>query len=668
MGWKTQMPIPVLVDTGEKMMQVVRHVKDTGVCALDTETTGLDLMRDHVIFWSLCPSLDTRYCLTRDMLRIFREELAKDPDIIWPMTNANFDNNMMANSGVPLLEGPVHCTLVMDWLHDENRSGRHGLKETAQDHLGLNMREFKSVFKKQRGETYQEALFRMWDQERQNAIDYASMDAWASLAVWKYLKRELMDEGTVGGINLWDIFTNIEAPYTKVLYQCIRRGVMIDVGYLEEPREAIDVDLKKLAKKINKIAGREVNPLSPKALQKVFFGELGYEPVKWTSGGASGNKQPSLDEGVLKTFAAKGDKLSNLILEYRGLNKVKGTYIDGMIERCDTRRRIHPNLTQHVAVTGRLTSKDPNLQNIPRPDEDVYQLRGAFMPGTGMAMVAADYSQLEMRLLAVCANDPKMQEVIRNGWDIHMGTASIMFGKPYEEYVKAKKEAGKLEHAKVSFNDWPEWVQILMRERQTSKTIGFGINYGEGDRALARKLGIPLEEAQDRKGIYFGQYQKVEEFINQTHQDCRDFKEVFTILGRKRRLLESDADWKAPFFSRKQGKWIPERPGPLAARALRQAVNSIIQGSAADVARCAQIRCEEDDVLRDLGVQQILQIHDEILFEVPYENLEEGCERIRNVMQQPFADLPDRLGLGFSDLPVPLNVDVGHGEAWSEAH
>ena len=474
MGWKPQMPIPELVDNPIRMQQVCREITDIGVCALDTETTGLDLMRDHIMFWSLCPSLDKRYCLTRPMLRIFREELSRNPNIIWVMTNANFDNNMLANSGVPLLRGPIHCTLVMDWLHDENRFGHHGLKQTALDHLGLSMREFKTVFQKEKRETYQDILLRVWDQRRDDAIDYASMDAWASLAVHKYLKRRLMDEKTIGGITLWDLFVNIEVPFTKVLYNCIRRGVMVDIKYLEERRGPINRDMKKLAKKINKIVGREVNPLSPKELQIVFFNELKYAPVKWTTGGASGNKQPSLDEGVLKTFAGKGDKLSNLILDYRGLNKVKGTYIDGMINRCDSKHRIHSTLAQHVVVTGRLSSSNPNLENIPRGDGDVYQLRGAFIPAPGYTIVASDYRQVEMRLLAVAANDPKMQEVIRNGWDIHMGTASIMYGVPYEELVKAKKETGKLANAKVPKNKWPEQIRLLMGYRQTSKTVGFG--------------------------------------------------------------------------------------------------------------------------------------------------------------------------------------------------
>jgi DNA polymerase-1 len=668
MGWNIQLPIPELVSTPERMLQVCRQIKDTGICALDTETTGLNIIKDIILFWSLCPDLQTRFCLTRDMLPIFEQEIARNPDIVWIMTNANYDNNILANCGVPLMEGPIHCTLVMDWLHDENRLGRHGLKETALDHLGLNMRQFKSVFKKAGKETYQDTLLRMWDQEQENAIDYASMDAWASLAVWKHLKKKLIDEQTIEGITLWDIFVNIEAPFTKVLYNCIRNGVKINVDYLEERKVPIDKDLKILARKINKIVGREINPLSPTDLQKVFFEELRYKPIKFTSGGQSGNRKPSLDVGVLKAFSEQGDKLSNLILDYRGLVKTKSTYIDGMINKCDNNHRIHPTLTQHVAVTGRLSSVNPNLQNIKHPDDDEYQLRGGFIPAPGYKMVACDYKQIEMRILAVLAKDEKMQEVIRNGWDIHMGTASIMYGIPYEKIVEAKKIAGGLERKKVPRTEWPDWVVEYVGYRRTSKTIGFGVNYEQGDMALAAKLGVSVEEARKRKRIYFDQYLSVEKFIEKTHQQCRYLLEVLTILGRKRRLRDSDADWRDAYFNRKIGEWIPERPGPLAARALRQGGNSRIQGSAADIVKLAQIRCMEDSKLEELGVRQILQVHDEILFEVPTENLKEGCERIKTITESPFYDLPERLGLNFRKLPIPLDVDIGHGESWMEAH
>jgi DNA polymerase-1 len=656
-----------LVDNWETMEPLVKRIRDTKLCGLDTETTGLDLAKDHVLFWSLAPDMESRFCLDRRMLEIFEAEIAGDESISWVMTNANFDNCMLANSGVPLLKGPIYCTLVMDWLYDENRR-RHGLKETAMDYLGLNMRKFKEVFKKKQKETYQDALLRMMDQEPESAIDYASLDAYATLAVFKHLKEELENERTVHGNTMWDLFKDFEAPYTKVLYKCIRRGVMLDIGWLEEIREPIVKDMRYLERQINKIAGFEVNPQSPTQLRSLFFDRLGYEPVKMTSGGKSGNKQPSTDESILNDWAKAGCEVSKLILQHRALGKVKGTYVDGMIQRCDPHLRIHPMLTQSVTVTGRLSSREPNLQNIPRPDDDKYGLRGAFMPGTGMTLVAADYRQLEMRILAHVSKDKRMQEVIRNGWDIHMGTASVMYNVPYEEMAAAKKKADQLKEAEVPREKWPARVRELMGYRQDAKAIGFGINYGKGDNALAEDLGISKEEAQERKRKYFKPYPNVELFIATTHRQTRETLEVATILGHKRRLTDADADWRGGYYDLRQRRDVPERPGPLAARALRQDVNSIIQGSAANIAKLAQQLCEESEDLARLGAEQILQVHDEILFEVPEEYLKECCETIKGIMEKPLIDIPERLGYNFRELDVPLDVDVGHGEAWSEAH
>jgi DNA polymerase-1 len=663
------------------MEQVCREVRDIGMAGLDTETTGKDdWMKDFVLFWSLSTGAGNRYCLSKRMLDIFDQELAGDPNILWAMTNANFDRCMLANSGVRDLAGPVHCTLVMDWMHNENRTGRHGLKQTSLDHLGLNMNEFKKVFKKQKGETYQDTLLRMMKEEPDKAIDYASMDAWASLELWKFLKAKLEAEPAVTGVPLWTLYDKIEVPYSKTLYHNIRNGLMLDQGWLKQIRVPITEKMDEVLYKFYKLAGEEVNLNSPKQLVELFINKLGKKPIKWTSGGKSGNKQPSVDESVLKIWAADGDPHANLLMEYRSLGKVRGTYIDGMLNRVGADGRIHPVINQHITVTGRLSSSDPNLQNIPRPDDDVWGLRGAFMPGTGYTLVAIDYRQLEMRLMAHMSGDENMRGVIRKGWDIHAGTASLMYQVPYEEIQEAKFLKGWLDHDHVPRENWPEWISLYTGHRQDAKTIGFGLNYGEGDAAMAIKLGISREEAKRRKEKYFEPYPMVKEFIEYTHESCRETLEVHTILGRKRRLLEADADWKEGFYSHRYKKWVPERPGPLAARALRQAVNSVIQGSAADVARLAQILTdpqvmteiglanEQSELIGNLGIRQLLQVHDEIIFEVPNENLKEGIGVLSGTMERPFQYVPEMTGIDFREISIPLDVDAGYGEAWSEAH
>jgi len=663
-----KVPTPEWIDTPERTIEVCREIKDTGICALDTETTGKDdWTKEHIIIWSLCPHLGVRYCLDRLMLPVFKKEISKNPDITWVMTNMNFDNCMLANSGIPLMPGPIHCTLVMDWLHDENRR-KHGLKETALEHLGLNMREFKKVFKKQKGETYQDVLFRMMEQNPDDAIDYASLDAFASLAVYQDLKRKLEREEAAHGLTMWDLFEKFEAPYGRVLYHNIRRGVAVDVGYLHDIAKPIGEALKRIQFKINKKVGKEINIRSPKQLIDYFVHDQKLVPLRWTSGGSSGNKQPSVDVTTLQAWAKQGHEVAKLIVDYRSLDKVRGTYVEGMIKRTSSDGRIHPKLTQHKVVTGRLSSTDPNLHNIPRPDDDVWNLRGMFMPRYGYTMAAADYAQLEMRILAHESGDENMRNVIRRGWDIHMGTASVMYGVEYDRIQEAKFMAGWLEAEKVRFEEWPGWITELMGLRQTAKSIGFGINYGEGDWALAAKLGITVDEARARKEKYFKPYPRVRDFIADTHDFVRKNKYVQGFLGHKRRLPDANHDWQPGYWSPKQRRYVPERPGKLAARALRQDVNSRIQGGAAVIAKLAQLRCENDPVLRDLGAEQLLQIHDEILFEIPDENLKECCSRIKDLMEHPLEEIPEMLGVPIRELSVPLDVDLGTGTSWMEAH
>lgn len=642
------------VDDPESMMKFVRHVRDTGECAHDTETTGLDRKRDHILFWSACPDLNSRYCFSREMLPIYDAELSQDPNIRWYYTNQTFDFSMLENSGVRVPVGPSFCTLAMDWLYDENRQGRHGLKETAFDHLGLNMREFKEAFKgKKKGETYQERLLRAMRDEFDSATSYASLDAWASFRVYKYLEDQLSRQHSMDGMNLWDYFCEVEMPFTRVLHQLCRRGIMVDVGYLDELAPKIQGDIDDLQKELNKIAGREVNPRSTQQLRVLLFDKLGLEPIKMTSGGTSGNRMPSTDEEVLSRFAEEGVKAAEIILEIRGLGKMLGTYVEGLRKWADDDLRIHPTLTQHVTVTGRLSSVDPNLQNIPRPGGDKFGIRSVFMPKTDHILVVVDYEQLEMRLMAHYSGDPNMIEVINKGWDIHTGTAALMFGHKYEDIIaasKKKKAASKDASIKLT-----ELEKKMVFDRQAAKSIGFGLNYGEGPQKLGKTLGVSVDQAKKLMQQYFKPYPLVKTFIDGVHAYILDHAMVETILGRPRRFHELVSIGR---MLDKMTRWsLPGTAKANLARAERQAVNSVIQGSAADVAKMAMIKCEYDERLQSLGVQQLLQVHDELIFEVPEEHAQEALPIICELMEHPFAD----------ELSVPLGVDAGMGYSWSSA-
>jgi DNA polymerase-1 len=407
------------------------------------------------------------------MLALYDKYLATDKSISWYFTNVTFDFCMLANSGARPPIGPSYCTLAMDWLLDENRQGRHGLKETAKEYLNLNMEEFKEAFEgRKRTESLADRLARAMQDDFRRAIDYASTDAWATFRVFHEIKKRLQKEETSEGMSLWEYFEGVEMPFTRVLYNLIRRGIMVDAGYLVSLVPILTEEITTCERAITKIAGREINLRSVVQLRWLLFEKLELEPFKMTKGGESGKVAPSTDEEVLNEYAEQGIEVCQKMLRLRKLNKVLGTYVNGLSQWTDNNLRIHPTLTQHVTVTGRLSSVDPNLQNIPRPDGDEFGLREAFIPKEGYIFVVADYEQLEMRLLAHMSGEKNMIDVINKGWDIHAGTACLMYNHEYEDMkaaIKKKKMAGKDPSIVLTQEE-----KDMNRHRQEAKSIGFG--------------------------------------------------------------------------------------------------------------------------------------------------------------------------------------------------
>lgn len=459
-----ELPPVTWVDNPEAMMKFVNHVRDTGEAAIDTETTGLNRWKDHVVVWSACPEENSRYCFSREMLPIFDKELSQDSNLTWWLTNMTFDFCMLTNSGVRAPTGPAYCTLAMDWLHDENRSGFHGLKDTALHYCGMRMIDFKDTFEKKfKDDTVETRLLRGLKEDFRGAISYASLDAYATFKVKDRLRDMLADEEMVHNQSLWDYFREIELPFTRVLFNMIRRGIMVDTGYLEDLKPKLADTAMRLERQINKIAGKEINLKSTKQLRWLLFEKIGLKPIKRTK-----TQEPSTDESVLSAYAEDGIEVCELITKLRKVNKINGTYVEGLSKWADPDGRIHPTLTQHVTVTGRLSSVDPNLQNIPKPDGDVYHLREAFIPRHGYVFVVFDYSQLEMRLLAHESGDENMIDVINRGWDIHVGTACVMYGYDYDELKAAIK---KKKNPEAILSD----MEMAMCEaRAAAKAIGFG--------------------------------------------------------------------------------------------------------------------------------------------------------------------------------------------------
>lgn len=366
--WTLDRPNPTLVDTPEKASRLKEKIARTHIVAIDTETDGIDIARSRPRFWSLATDMNSRYFLEDTMFPEF-EAVFDDPTIDWIGSHTKFDAHMLENAGYKL-KGNLYCTLVMDRLLDPDND--HGLKETYEREFNEKMATFGETFfprnektgkpKKPPKKSLLEILEYAFENNRKRVIDYASLDAWASLRLFYRLAEKLMAETTWTGKSLWDIYLEYELPFTRVLLNCESRGINIDVPYLNSLEPKIVDEMELVARKLNKAAGQPVNPNSPKQLQELFFKKMGLKPIAWTSGGKSGNRQPSVAEAVLTVYAEGGVEEAKMILRYRKLSKILGTYVRGIIDRLGYDGRLHGSLNQHVTDTARLSGTDPNLQ------------------------------------------------------------------------------------------------------------------------------------------------------------------------------------------------------------------------------------------------------------------------------------------------------------------
>lgn len=634
--------------------------QDGGVLGFDTETTGLRIDGDLPLIMSLS-----------DGVRRFAfefEYFGRHPWIVNGLmantqvrkvgTNSKFDMHMLANAGVQVL-GDVEDTVVQDWLHDENRWG-HGLKETASDYLGLKMREFKEVFPMRKatakvaGETPGDAIRRVLSDPatRPEAEEYAGLDPYASVRIRNHLKAKLQAEMIREGYSLWDHYLLWEVPFTRVLWNCERRGFMIGTGHLRGQMGPMEREMAEIEAEISRMAGWAVNTNSVPQLRRLLFEQVGHKPTKMTDGGKSGIKLPSTDEEVLTALAEGGCPYSQKIMAHRKLAKIYGTYIVGMLEKVDLENRIHTTLNQGGTVTGRLSSRDPNLQNIPRPGTDIFKIREAFTASCGKRLVVLDYDQLEMKLMAHFSQDAKMIDAILSGKDLHCFTVSLMFGIAYDEVVAAKKASGKKKLEELTDREL-----LLVNYRQAAKAIGFGLIYGIGAKKLAVQLTeetgkeVTVEQAKFYIDNYFKVFPGVKAFIRGTHAYCQQTEYVQTMMGRFRRL---------PGINARGGSRDDDDGKGTAAEAKRQSVNTIIQGTAADIAKAAMLRVENDPELKSYGAEMLLQIHDELIFEIDDsdELAKKTLGRAKQIMEDPFN--------GYK-LMVPLTVGGSSGYNWAEA-
>ncbi len=664
-GFDTSIPPGHDVTTESSAVDWLRYFlrshSANGGLGLDTETTGLDLQRDRIIVWSLSDGQE-RICLPAEFIPIFKEPLLENPHVDFDFTKSKFDCHMFANSGVDLSKaGEWRSTDVQSFLLNENNTGRHGLKECIVDHFGRVTPTFEQTFgkvppkrvdkntgrilSKQVGDLVREAF--QDPVRRPVAVDYASLDAYNSTTLRTYFDEKLDEIVISSGYTLKDYYYAVEVPFTKVLWKMERRGITIDKGHLLLQKLPMEKRMEEIEKSFSRELQEEMNLKSNKDVRKFFFQHCGKTPTKMTKGGKSGNKQAAIDEEVLDKWAGEGDQWALLALEHRGIAKIDGTYVKGLSKWLDHWYRIHTKLNQTGAVTMRLSSSEPNLQNIPRADSDVYKIREAFVPSELMRLVVADYEQLEMRLMAHFSGDEKMIQAILNGIDLHCLTVAEMYGIPYDEVMAAKKADKDVKSGKRK-EPLTKREEELLFYRQAAKATGFGIIYGIGGPHLAYNLTKELKRfVSPEEGVslikkWFGVFPGVKEYVNYVHEILWKKGEVQTLVGRFRRFGDLHG------MSRMD-----------AARAERQSVNSIIQGTAADIAKRSMLLAEDDKELRELGARMLLQIHDEIIWECPDDDEVVGKvkRRAKQIMENPFP----------SPLRVPLPAEVGSGYTWSSA-
>jgi len=431
--------------------------------------------------------------------------------------------------------------------------------------------------------------------------EYAAEDADVTWRLYLILSAQLDEAG------LRPLFDDLEMPLVRVLLDMERAGIKIDRSFLGELRDSFATELTDLEKRIHEIAGEPFNVQSPKQLQVILFDKLGLKPTKKTSTGWS------TDVTVLERLADEHD-LPRLILEHRQVAKLQGTYVTALPELADSDDLIHTSYNQAVAATGRLSSSDPNLQNIPIRTELGRRIRRAFVPRTeGAVFLSADYSQVELRLLAHLSGDEALRSAFQEGVDVHRRTAALINGVPEAD------------------------VSSEMRSR--AKAINFGVIYGMGARALARQIQVKTREAQAFIDQYFATYPGVRTFIDETREQARRDGYVETMLGRRRLLPD-----------------IMSTNNRVRSFQERIAVNTPIQGTAADLIKLAMLRLKA--ALKDVetGAVLLLQVHDELVLELPESELETVKALVVEAMEKA---LP---------LSVPLVVDAHAGTDWREAH
>ncbi|WP_295201614.1 DNA polymerase I [uncultured Chryseobacterium sp.] len=590
------------VDNPKAQKMLVRNLLQQKVVCFDTETTSLNELEAELVGMSFSYKKGLAYYVpvsedqgeALQTLEIFRPFFEKE-DLVKVAHNLKFDYKILRRYNITV-KGAMFDTMIAHYLL--NPDGRHGMDYLSEIYLGYKPVSIETIIGK-KGKN--QGNFR--DADLRTQTDYAAEDADVTFQLYELFAPQLKKE------NLEDLFFNIEMPLMEVLAKMELAGISLDEKWLAQESIDLENDLKQLEQKIFELSGEEFNVNSPKQLGEILFEKLQLDPkAKKTKTG-----QYATSEDILQKLAAKHEIIQH-ILEYRTYQKLKSTYVDALpsqIEKSDN--RVHTNFSQTTAATGRLASVNPNLQNIPIRTLRGQQIRGAFVAGEGKKIISADYSQIELRLIAEISGEDNMIKAFQNGEDIHASTAAKLFNIPLEEVSKI--------------------------QRSQAKTVNFGILYGQGAFALAEQTGLSRSEAKQMIEAYFETYSKLKAYMAEQVKKAREIGYVETILGRKRHLKD-----------------ITSNNFVVRAHAERNAVNAPIQGSAADVVKMAMIKIQKELEKEKLKTRMLLQVHDELVFESPLDEVEVATNIIKMEMENAI------------ETQVPLLVEVGVGDNWLEAH
>ncbi|HUW50342.1 MAG TPA: DNA polymerase I [Sulfuricella sp.] len=575
--------------------------------SVDTETTSLDPLAAQIVGISLATEarhaayipLAHRYAgvpqqLDREAVLARLKPLLEDPARPKVGQNLKYDKHVFANHGIAL-NGIVHDTLLQSYVLESHRS--HDMDSLALRHLGVKTITYAEVA----GKGAKQIGFDQVDID--TATRYAAEDADITLQLHQNLYPQIEPDA-----KLDYVYRQIEMPLLDVLFTVERNGVLLDVKLLARQSQELGQSMMRLEGDAHLLAGQPFNLNSPKQIQEILFNQLGLPVKKKTPGGT-----PSTDEDVLQELALDYP-LPKVLLEYRGLTKLKSTYTDKLPRMVDPQTgRVHTSYNQAVAVTGRLASSDPNLQNIPVRTQEGRRIREAFIAPPGSHIIAADYSQVELRIMAHLSGDQSLLKAFAAGEDIHRATAAEVFGTTPEE--------------------------VSSEQRRYAKVINFGLIYGMSSYGLASQLGIERSAAQSYMERYFARYPGVARYMERTREAARAHGHVETVFGRR--------------------LWLPEISGANGMRrqaAERAAINAPMQGTAADLIKLAMIAVQSWLEKNRMQSMIIMQVHDELVLEVPEAELETVKRELPGLM------------CGVAQLAVPLVVDLGVGPNWEQAH